>query len=131
VPARWVLRTSLQYSSHCITWQALDGPAIAVSLASLQTQTITFQGRMGVPGCDKGHSALMEAALSSSLVHPNIVTTYSYDLKPLHVSPPFLSRSLGMSDLSPHTHVRCRGSCHHTLMAACSCATTIGCPLHA
>lgn len=31
------------------------------------------------------HAALMEAALSKSIFHTNVVTTYTCDLKPVHV----------------------------------------------
>ncbi len=45
-------------------------------------KTITFQDK--VFGGDKAQSkALMEAAISGSILHPNLVATYSHDLKPL------------------------------------------------
>lgn len=48
-------------------------------------KTITFQDQM-VGGEKAQQTAIMEAAISSSLAHPNVVATYSYDIKPLRVS---------------------------------------------
>ncbi|GFR41905.1 hypothetical protein Agub_g2695 [Astrephomene gubernaculifera] len=51
---------------------------------NVAVKTITFQDR--VAGGEKGQQrAILEAAISSSLAHPNVVTTYSYDIKPLTV----------------------------------------------
>ncbi|GIL77290.1 hypothetical protein Vretimale_3044 [Volvox reticuliferus] len=51
---------------------------------NVAVKTITFQDR--VAGGEKAqHRAILEAAISSSLSHPNVVTTYSYDIKPLTV----------------------------------------------
>ncbi|KAG2440195.1 hypothetical protein HXX76_004307 [Chlamydomonas incerta] len=51
---------------------------------NVAVKTITFQDR--VAGGEKAqHRAILEAAISSSLAHPNVVTTYSYDIKPLTV----------------------------------------------
>lgn len=45
-------------------------------------KTITFQDR--IYGGDKQqHRAVLEAAISSNLNHPNVVITYSYDIKPM------------------------------------------------
>ncbi|GIL53869.1 hypothetical protein Vafri_9381 [Volvox africanus] len=53
-------------------WKGLQ---VAVKTLTLTTDAVT-QGR---------HAALMEAALSKSIFHPNVVTTYTCDLKPMHV----------------------------------------------
>ncbi|GIL63599.1 hypothetical protein Vafri_17636 [Volvox africanus] len=51
---------------------------------NVAVKTITFQDR--VAGGEKAqHRAILEAAISSSLAHPNVVSTYSYDIKPLTV----------------------------------------------
>ncbi|KAG2454955.1 hypothetical protein HYH02_000782 [Chlamydomonas schloesseri] len=51
---------------------------------NVAVKTITFQDR--VAGGEKAqHRAILEAAISSSLAHPNVVTTYSYDIKPMTV----------------------------------------------
>ena len=57
---------------------------------TVAVKTITFQDHMcheasGRGGGQTQHRAIMEAAISASLAHPNIVTTYSYDIKPLFV----------------------------------------------
>ena len=53
-------------------WKGLQ---VAVKTMTLTADAVT-QGR---------HAALMEAALSKSIFHPNVVTTYTCDLKPMHV----------------------------------------------
>ncbi|KAG2491887.1 hypothetical protein HYH03_009839 [Edaphochlamys debaryana] len=53
-------------------WKGLQ---VAVKTMTLTSDAVT-QGR---------HAALMEAALSKSIFHPNVVTTYTCDLKPMHV----------------------------------------------
>ncbi|GAX82044.1 hypothetical protein CEUSTIGMA_g9472.t1 [Chlamydomonas eustigma] len=47
-------------------------------------KTITFQDKL--VGGDKGqHTAIMEAAISSSMAHPGLVATYTYEVKPMKV----------------------------------------------
>jgi len=47
-------------------------------------KTINFQDR--IIGGDKGqNAAIMEAAISSSMSHPNVVATYYHEIKPMRV----------------------------------------------
>jgi hypothetical protein len=47
-------------------------------------KTITFQDKL--VGGEKGqHTAIMEAAISSSMAHPGLVATFTYDVKPMKV----------------------------------------------
>ena len=58
-------------------------------------KTITFQDR--VVGGEKGqNTAIMEAAISSSMMHPNIVTTYYHEVKPMKVDGVEVANSTGM-----------------------------------
>ena len=48
-------------------------------------KTLTFQDQGNVIG-DKGrNTAIMEAAISSSMSHPNVVATYYHEIKPMKV----------------------------------------------
>ena len=48
--------------------------------------------------------AIMETAISSSLSHPNIVQTYTYEVKPLTGE---LARKVGCLDASGPSNARC------------------------
>ncbi|GFR46232.1 hypothetical protein Agub_g7777 [Astrephomene gubernaculifera] len=48
---------------------------------------VVLGGTLGQEGLQK-HRAVLEAAISVSLAHPNIVATYVYDMKPLVGKPP-------------------------------------------
>ena len=65
-------------SSHSQVYRGLwKGLMVAV-------KTITFQDRM--VGGDKGqNTAIMEAAISSSMAHPSVVATYYHEVKPMKV----------------------------------------------
>jgi serine/threonine protein kinase len=48
-------------------------------------KTVTFQDRTS--GSQKSQQrAMLEAAITSSISHPNVVSTYSYDIQPLNAS---------------------------------------------
>jgi hypothetical protein len=48
-------------------------------------------------GGEKGQTtAIMEAAISSSMMHPNIVTTYYHEIKPMKVEGVNVASSAGM-----------------------------------
>ena len=49
-------------------------------------KTIIFSGHNNVGGVSKSRVVLMEAALSKSISHPNIVATYACELKAVPVS---------------------------------------------
>lgn len=60
---------------HAGTWRNLP---VAV-------KTVTFQDRTS--GSQKSQQrAMLEAAITSSISHPNVVSTYSYDIQPLNAS---------------------------------------------
>ncbi len=48
-------------------------------------KTLTFQDQAVSGGGKAQHTAFMEAAISTSLAHPFVVTTYAFDIKPLKV----------------------------------------------
>ena len=51
----------------------------------LPYQTVVFSQNCGRRS---GQQAVSEAALSSSIVHPNVVATYSYSMKPIRSAVP-------------------------------------------
>ena len=53
--------------------------------AFLPYQTVVFSQNCGRRS---GQLAVSEAALSSSIVHPNVVATYSYSMKPIRSAVP-------------------------------------------
>lgn len=80
-------------------------------------KTITFQDK--VFGGDKAQSkALMEAAISGSILHPNLVATYSHDLKPLQ-SPGMASTNM-VSDWKLYI-IQVRGKGAEVWGAVCRC----------
>ncbi|EFJ49343.1 hypothetical protein VOLCADRAFT_104447 [Volvox carteri f. nagariensis] len=54
-------------------------------------KTLLFQAFLGSNGDEGGNSlreqAMLEAAIATTLFHPNVINTYSYDIKPLRMCP--------------------------------------------
>ncbi|GFR48796.1 hypothetical protein Agub_g10746, partial [Astrephomene gubernaculifera] len=71
-----VIQQPLGAGAFGTVYKALwKGLPVAVKTMTLTSDAVT-QGR---------HAALVEAALSKSIYHANVVTTYTCDLKPMHV----------------------------------------------
>ncbi len=56
----------------------------------------------GLPPFSHHTQAIMEAAISSTLSHPNIVQTYTYTIRPMRDSsaPPAIDQGVSKEDLS-------------------------------
>lgn len=63
----------------------LQTPAGTWRNLPVAVKTVTFQDRTS--GSQKSQQrAMLEAAITSSISHPNVVSTYSYDIQPLNAS---------------------------------------------